>query len=83
MPERKLAGYPCPVCKTMIVGVIVKEEDILGSKRTPALVPAKCPSKHDVALYVDRQFKIRDAEPMVDPKSEGGLDKAKKWIAEL
>lgn len=83
MTERKLAGYPCPVCKTMVTGIIIKEEDILGSKRAPALVPAKCPNKHDLALYVDRQFKIRDAEPLVDPKTEGGIDKAKKWIAEL
>jgi hypothetical protein len=83
LPERKLAAYPCPVCKAMISGIVVTEEDILGSKRSPALVPAKCPVKHDVALYVDKQFKIRDAEPLVDPKTEGGLDKASKWMAEL
>jgi hypothetical protein len=67
----------------MITGVIVKEEDILESKRSPAIVPARCPAKHDVALYVDKQFRVRDAEPLIDPKTEGGLEKAKKWIAEL
>jgi hypothetical protein len=36
-----------------------------------------------VALYVDKQFRVRDAEPLIDPKTEGGLEKAKKWIAEL
>lgn len=66
MPNRKLASYPCPVCKAMITGVTVKEEDILESKRTPSIVPTKCPSMHDVALYVDKAFKIRDAEPLLD-----------------
>jgi hypothetical protein len=83
LPERKLQKYPCPVCKAWISGVIVKEEDILESKRCPAIVPIKCPAKHDVALYVDKQFRIRDAEPLVDPKAEGALEKAKKWIAGL
>ncbi|WXG46842.1 MAG: hypothetical protein WED05_09325 [Candidatus Atabeyarchaeum deiterrae] len=83
MPERKLHDFPCPVCKSIISGVVVKEEDILGAKRSPALVPAKCPGKHDVALYVDKQFRIRDAEPLIDPKTAGGLDKARKWISEL
>jgi hypothetical protein len=50
----------------MITGVTVKEEDILGSKRSPAIVPVKCPSMHDIALYVDKAFIIRDAEPLVD-----------------
>jgi len=71
------------VCKALINGVVIKEEDILGSKRCPAIVPAKCPAKHDVALYVDKEFRIRDAEPLIDPKTEGGLDKAKKWVAGL
>jgi hypothetical protein len=66
MPSRKLLSYPCPVCKAMITGITVKEEDILESKRTPAIVPAKCPNMHDVALYVDTTFKIRDAEPLLD-----------------
>jgi hypothetical protein len=83
LPERKLQNYPCPVCKALISGVIVKEEDILESKRSPAIVPAKCPKKHDVALYVDKQFRVRDAEPLIDPKTEGSLDKARKWIADL
>lgn len=83
LPERKLQNYPCPVCKTLISGVIVKEEDILESKRSPAIVQAKCPKKHDVALYVDKQFRVRDAEPLVDPRTEGGLEKARKWIADL
>lgn len=83
LTERRLQNYPCPVCKAMITGLIIKEEDILDSKRSPALVPAKCPAKHDVALYVDKQFKVRDAEPLIDPKSEGGLEKAKKWISGL
>ncbi|WXG45192.1 MAG: hypothetical protein WED05_00425 [Candidatus Atabeyarchaeum deiterrae] len=72
MPERKLDGYPCPVCRAMITGIVIKEENILESKRSPALVPAKCPSMHDIALYVDKQFKIRDAEPLVDLKQDLG-----------
>ena len=67
----------------MISGVVVREEDIMESKRCPAIVPTKCPAKHDVALYVDKQFRIRDAEPLIDPKTEGGLDKVKKWISDL
>jgi len=83
LPERKLRDYPCPTCKALIKGVVVKEEDILESKRSPALVPVKCPNKHDVALYVDKLFTVRDAEPLIDPKNPSGLDKAKKWISEL
>jgi hypothetical protein len=67
----------------MISGVIIKEEDILQSKRTPAIVPAKCPRKHDIALYIDKRFVIRDAEPLVDPKGTSRLDKATDWVAEL
>jgi hypothetical protein len=83
LTERRLQKYPCPVCKALINGVVINEEDILESKRCPAIVPAKCPSKHDVALYVDREFRIRDAEPLIDPKTEGGLDKARKWVTGL
>jgi hypothetical protein len=68
MPNRKLANFPCPVCRAMITGVTVKEEDILESKRSPAIVPAKCPNLHDIALYVDKEFRIRDAEPILDLK---------------
>lgn len=66
MPDRKLPSYPCPICKAMISGVTIKEEDILGSKRSPAIVPARCPNQHEVALYVDKAFNIRDSEPLVD-----------------
>jgi hypothetical protein len=66
MPDRKLPSYPCPVCKAMITGVTVKEEDVLESKRSPAIVPVKCPRMHDIILYVDKAFIIRDAEPLVD-----------------
>jgi hypothetical protein len=83
LPERRLRDYPCPVCKALIKGVVVKEQDITGSKRSPVLVPVKCPSKHDVALYVDKRFEIRDAEPLIDPKNPGILRKAREWISAL
>jgi hypothetical protein len=83
LPDRVLRDFPCPICKAPIKGVVINEEDILRSKRSPALVPAKCPNKHDVALYVDKQFTIRDAEPLIDPKNPSRLDKATKWMTDL
>ena len=67
----------------MISGVVISEEDILQSKRSPAIVPAKCPRKHDIALYIDKQFMIRDAEPLVDPKGTSRVDKAADWVSEM
>jgi hypothetical protein len=83
LTERKLKSYPCPVCRAMISGIVINEEDILHSKRSPAIVPARCPKKHDVALYIDKQFMIRDAEPLIDPKGTSKLDKATDWISEI
>lgn len=67
----------------MISGIVISEEDILQSKRSPAIVPAKCPRKHDIALYIDKQFTIRDAEPLVDPKRTSRLDKVTDWVSEM
>jgi hypothetical protein len=83
LTERKLASYPCPVCKSLISGIVIKEEDILQSKRSPAIVPARCPKRHDIALYIDKQFMIRDAEPLIDPKKTDRLDKAADWVSEM
>ena len=68
--ERKLGSYPCPLCNAVISGVVVREADILQSKRSPVMVQAKCPRGHDIALYIDKQFAIRQAEPLIATKGK-------------
>ncbi|MFX1564207.1 MAG: hypothetical protein ACFFDP_12970 [Promethearchaeota archaeon] len=61
-----LREHPCPVCGTMIGGVMVKEEAIKEAPRVPVLVLAMCKNEHLVILFVDRNLDIREAEPVLD-----------------
>jgi hypothetical protein len=84
--KKKLSAVPCPVCKGPVEEVIVDEESITEAKRVPVLVPAKCKNSHQVVLFVDRQFTVRDVEAagqVVDESrddAEGSVDKALKWM---
>jgi hypothetical protein len=50
------------------------------------LVPAKCSNGHQVILFVDKKFTVRDVEAagqVVEESSddaEGSVDKALKWM---
>jgi len=84
--KKKLSTVPCPVCKGTVEEITVDEESITEAKRVPVLIPAKCTKGHNVILFVDRNFTIRDVEAagqVVDDSSddaEGSVDKALKWM---
>ncbi len=86
MGKKKLSTVPCPVCKGTVEEITVDEESITEAKRVPVLIPAKCTKGHNVILFVDRNFTIRDVEAagqVVDDSSddaEGSVDKALKWM---
>ncbi|MFW9834588.1 MAG: hypothetical protein ACFFEK_11370 [Candidatus Thorarchaeota archaeon] len=78
-----LNAVPCPECKGPVEGIVIEEESITNAKRVPVLVPAKCSNGHNVILFVDKQFTVRDVETagaVVDGDSEGSVDKARKWM---
>ena len=84
MGKKTLNSVPCPICKGSVEGIIVEEESITEAKRVPVLVPAKCSNGHQVVLFVDKQFTVRDVEAaglVVDAGSESSsVDKAQKWM---
>ena len=83
MGKTTLDTVPCPTCKGPIEGIVVEEDSITNAKRIPVLVPAKCKNGHNVILFVDKQFTVRDVETagaVVDEDDEGSVDKAQKWM---
>jgi len=84
--KKTLNSVPCPVCKSTVEGIIVDEESISEAKRIPVLIPAKCKKGHQVILFVDRNFTVRDVEvagQVVEEPGEdedGSVDKALKWM---
>ena len=86
MGKKNLNTVPCPICDASIDGISVEENSITEAKRVPVLVPAKCSNGHQVILFVDKQFTVRDVEAagqVVDESSddaEGSVDKALKWM---
>lgn len=86
MGKRKLSAVPCPTCKGTVEAITVNEESITESKRVPVLIPAKCKNGHNVILFVDRKFTIRDVEAagqVVDDgssESDDSVKKAIKWM---
>jgi len=57
----------------MIQEVEVDEDDIINAPRVPVLINAACSRGHQVVLFVDRNFTIREVEPVVSqskPKSQ-------------
>jgi len=78
-----LNAVPCPECKGSIEGIVVEEDSITNAKRIPVLVPAKCSNGHNVILFVDKTFTVRDAETagaVVDDDKDGSVKKAMKWM---
>jgi hypothetical protein len=78
-----LNTVPCPDCKSPVEGIVVEEDSITNAKRVPVLVPAKCSNGHNVILFVDKKFTVRDVETagaVVDGDDEGSVDKAQKWM---
>ena len=76
-----LNTVPCPECKGPIEGIVIEEDSITNAKRIPVLVPAKCSNGHNVILFVDRTFTVRDVETagtVVD--EDGSVSKAMKWM---
>ena len=86
MGKKNLNTVPCPICNGSIDGIAVEEESITEAKRIPVLVPAKCSNGHQVILFVDKQFTIRDVEAagqVVEEKEADeakSVDKAQKWM---
>lgn len=66
MSRRILQAHPCPVCGTLISGVMVKEEAIKDAPRVPVLILAMCDNEHLVIFFVDRNLDIREAEPVLE-----------------
>jgi len=84
--KKNLNPVPCPVCDSLINGISVEETSITEAKRIPVLVPAKCSNGHQVILFVDKQFTVRDVEAagqvVEDGKDDDGssVDKAQSWM---
>ncbi|MFW9788084.1 MAG: hypothetical protein ACFFE2_07175 [Candidatus Thorarchaeota archaeon] len=81
MGKKTLNSLPCPECRGPIDGIVVEEDSITNAKRIPVLVPAKCGNGHNVILFVDKTFTVRDVElagEVVD--DDGSVDKALKWM---
>ena len=82
MGKKTLNTVPCPKCKGPVEDVVVEENSITNAKRVPVLVPAKCSNGHNVILFVDKKFTVRDVETAgaVVDDDEGSVDKAQKWM---
>ena len=83
MGKKTLNTVPCPDCKGPIEGIVVEEESITNAKRIPVLVPAKCSNGHNVILFVDKQFTVRDVETagaVVGEDDKGSVEKAQNWM---
>ena len=86
MGKKNLNKVPCPICDGSIDGIAVEEESISEAKRIPVLVPAKCSNGHQVILFVDKQFTVRDVEAAgqvveeSDDKDGSAVDKAQSWM---
>lgn len=86
LTKQTLNTVPCPECKGPVEGIVVDEESIVNANRVPILVPAKCSNGHQVILFVDKKFAVRDVEvagAVVDSEIEdadGSVDKAQKWM---
>ena len=86
MGKKNLNAVPCPICDSSIDGIAVAEESITEAKRIPVLVPAKCSNGHQVILFVDKNFTVRDVEAAGQVVEEterdkaGSVDKAQKWM---
>ena len=86
MGKKNLNTVPCPICDGSVDGITVEEESITEAKRIPVLVPAKCSNGHQVILFVDKQFTVRDVEAAGQVVDEGGddeggsVDKAQQWM---
>ena len=85
MTQRALPRYPCPTCGVFIQEVIVEEEAILNAPRVPVLINASCEKGHQCVLFVDRNFAIREAEPVVQEtkQKKSAVDKAKGWLGQI
>ncbi|MGQ4911637.1 MAG: hypothetical protein ACP6KW_05650 [Candidatus Thorarchaeota archaeon] len=86
MGKKTLSAVPCPTCKGVIEGITIEEESVTEAKRIPVLVPAKCSNGHQVVLFVDRQFTVRDVEAagqVVEETNKSAIDKAQKWMGDF
>lgn len=84
MGKKTLNAVPCPICNGAVEGITVAEESITEAKRVPVLIPAKCSKGHQVVLFVDKQFTVRDVEAagqvVTEGSDESSVDKAQKWM---
>lgn len=86
MTKVSLTPFNCPLCKDgTIVKVDVEEDAIIKAKRIPAVVTVKCAKNHDLVLFVDRSFHIRDIEAAVGAAEEkkDAISKTEDWFSSL
>ena len=59
----RLKAFACPVCKDgTLVEIKIKKSALKRSNRFPVLVTAKCPKSHNLVLFVDASYQVRDVE---------------------
>ena len=86
MTQVALNPFACPGCaKGTLVKVEVEETTIIGAKRHPVIITAKCPNGHWLVVFVDKNFQVRDVEVAASStdSDEDAVDKTKTWFDTL
>jgi len=86
MTKKALTPFTCPVCKNgTLVQVEIEEKVIREATRLPAVVLAKCSSKHSLVLFVDGNFQVRDVEAAseADEKEKDAIANTVDWFGSL
>ena len=67
----KLEPFACPVCTDgTMVEIEVDDAAIDEAKRFPMMVAVKCPKKHDLVAFVNKDRSVSDVEPAVSVKKD-------------
>jgi hypothetical protein len=86
MTRISLNPFTCPACKDgTLVKVDVDEDSIKMAKRLPAMVTVKCPKNHNLVIFVDGGFQVRDVEAAVgtEGNEKDAMDKTGSWFSSL
>ena len=84
--KMKLEPFACPVCDDgTMVEVELNEEAFNEAKRFPMMVAVKCPKKHDLVAFVNKDRAVSDVEPAVSVKKEekDALAKSKDYFEQF
>ncbi|TXT54537.1 MAG: hypothetical protein BAJATHORv1_60033 [Candidatus Thorarchaeota archaeon] len=84
MGKVELTPFKCPVCGDgTLVDVEIEESAIKEAKRLPAMVTTKCKRDHQLVIFVDGKFHVRDVEAAVKAAESDAIDKTKDWLSSL